>query len=75
MPALSPAQIAYQKKHIGDDRRISIAVSNGISYGLALFAVSLRIYCRRRARINFGPDDWWIWGALVRCPCFNLFII
>lgn len=69
MPTLSPAQIAYQKEHIGDDRRIGIAVSNAVCYGLAFFAVVLRIYSRRLARIPFGADDWWIWGAFVRFPC------
>ena len=65
MPSLSPSQIAYQEEHIGDDRRIGIAVTDGICYGLAFFAVVLRVYCRCLARIKFGPDDWWIWAALV----------
>ncbi|KAF6235596.1 hypothetical protein HO173_006279 [Letharia columbiana] len=64
MATLSPSEIAFQRSHIGDDRRTGITVSNVICYTLAVVAVLLRVFSRRLAQVEHRADDWWIWGAL-----------
>lgn len=59
------AQIAYQKAHIKDDRRVGIAVSNGICLGVGIVAVLLRNFSRRLSRSGQGIDDSLTWAALV----------
>jgi hypothetical protein len=61
----TPAQIAYQKAHIQDDKRVGIAVSNGICLGVGIAAVLLRYLSRRFSRSEQGMDDWLTWAALV----------
>lgn len=58
-------QIAYEKAHMKDDRRVGIAVSNGICLGIGIVAVLLRIFSRRLSKSGQGIDDWLTWAALV----------
>ena len=48
-----------------DDGAVLIAV-NGVTIGLGVALVSLRVYVRTRMKNNFGWDDFFIILALVR---------
>lgn len=65
MASLSSTDIAYQKAHIGDDRRATIVVPNVIFTVAAVVAVVLRFESRRIARTDLKADDWWIFGGRV----------
>ena len=65
MATVPPSSIAYQKAHLGDDKRIGISVSDATCYGLALVSELLRVYSRHVAQTKHKADDWWIFGALV----------
>lgn len=72
MAAPSAADIEYQKAHINDDRRIGIAVSNGVCLGVAVIAVTLRYVSRRLTKSKNLADDWWAWIGLVVLPGLRL---
>ena len=64
MVQLTPADIAYQKAHIKDDRRGDIIVSHAICITLAFLAVILRFISRKLGKIKIQADDYTIIAAL-----------
>ena len=66
MATPSSTDIAYQKAHLGDNRRATVIVPNVFFTVAAIVAVVLRFESRRIARTDLKADDWWILGGLVR---------
>lgn len=65
-----PASLAYQKAHIGDDKRANIIAGNVVGILVAYIAVYLRFLSRRLARTPVKGDDILILGSLVSPSSF-----
>lgn len=61
----SPEQLAYQRSHGHEDRRMVLFVSTGIMTGAATIAVILRLISRRVNNTKLRADDYAIIVALV----------
>lgn len=69
MAELPPQELAYQKEHLHDDRRIVILVVALVMAVVATVAVTLRFACRRHMKVGTSCDDYLILAALVRLTC------
>ena len=60
---------AYQKAHLGDNRKLEIIAPTAVFLAVAYTAVFLRYQSRRVAQLKLGADDWCIGVGLVRYLC------
>ena len=61
----TPAEILYQEKHASDTQVPNIIATNAICFPIACTAVTLRFLSRRRSKIRYEADDWFIVLALL----------
>ena len=66
------SDIAFQKAHLQDDRRLEFSVCLSSSLIIAYIAVLLRLISRRLSRTKLGKDDVWIFIGLVRFFTFTI---
>lgn len=64
--AMSANEVAYQKAHIHDSKRVNIVASISALTALATAAIFLRAYVRWTTRLRFQADDYTIFAAAVR---------
>ncbi|KAF1950352.1 hypothetical protein CC80DRAFT_578239 [Byssothecium circinans] len=71
----TPAQIAYMRAHIDDDRRPLLIGTNVSFILIAVVAVVMRFWARKKIMARLGIDDWLIAGAGVAIVFHGSFVL